>query len=143
MGLCKAIIIGHLGKDPEVRYTPDGLAVASFSVAATEKVKGQDRTEWFRVSAFGKLGEISGQYLSKGRQVYVEGRLRSNEYTDKEGNKRFSLELIANDIQMLGSKGDGQEMSAPKPSRPATRPDDDMPPSPMPSGGVGDDDIPF
>lgn len=143
MGLCKAVIIGHLGKDPEVRYTPDGLAVASFSVAATEKVKGQDRTEWFRVSAFGKLGEISGQYLSKGRQVYVEGRLRSNEYTDKEGNKRFSLELIANDIQMLGSKGDGQEMSAPKPSRPATRPDDDMPPSPMPSGGVGDDDIPF
>ena len=63
MGLCKAIIIGHLGKDPEVRYTPDGLAVASFSVAATEKVKGQDRTEWFRVSAFGKLGEICGQYL--------------------------------------------------------------------------------
>ncbi len=147
MGLCKAVIIGHLGRDPEVRYTPDGLAVANFSVAATEKVrvKGQenDRTEWFKVIAFGKLGEICGQYLSKGRQVYVEGRLQSSEYEDKEGNKRFSLEVIASQMQMLGSKGDGQEMSAPRPSRPATRPDDDMPPSPMPSGGVGDDDIPF
>jgi single-strand DNA-binding protein len=143
MGLCKAVLIGHLGKDPEMRYTPDGLAVANFSVAATEKIKGQDRTEWFRVTAFGKLGEICGQYLSKGKQVYVEGRLQSNEYTDKEGNKRFSLDVVASTIQMIGSKGDGQEMSAPRPSRPATRPDDDMPPSPMPSGGAGDDDIPF
>lgn len=144
MGLCKAVLIGHLGRDPEMRYTPDGLAVANFSVAATEKVKGQDRTEWFRVTAFGKLGEICGQYLSKGKQVYIEGRLQSNEFTDKEGNKRFGIDVIASTVQMLGSKGDGQDMSAPKPSRPATRPDDDMPSSSFaPPSGSGDDDIPF
>jgi single-strand DNA-binding protein len=146
-GLCKAVLIGHLGRDPEVRYTPDGLAVANFSVAASEKIKGQDKTEWFRVTAFGKLGEICGQYLSKGKQVYVEGRLQSNEYTDKDGNKRFSMDVIANTIQMLGSKGDTSDAPSVsrQPARPATRPDDDTTPTSMsaPTSEGPDEDIPF
>lgn len=108
-GLCKAVLIGHLGRDPEMRYTPDGLAIANFSVAATEKVKGENKTEWLKVTAFGKLGEICGQYLKKGSQVYIEGRLQSSEYTDKEGNKRFSMEVIASTINMLGSRGDAPD----------------------------------
>ncbi|HAO22962.1 MAG: hypothetical protein BWK80_38700 [Desulfobacteraceae bacterium IS3] len=151
-GLCKAVLIGHLGRDPEVRYTPDGLAVANFSLAASEKVKikgeFQEKTEWFKITAFGKLGEICGQYLSKGRQVYVEGRLQSSEYTDKEGNKRFSLEVVANTIQMLDSKGQAQDASSAsrQPARPATRPDDDdAAPNPMsaPTSEAPDEDIPF
>ncbi|MDM8535958.1 single-stranded DNA-binding protein [Desulfobacterales bacterium HSG17] len=109
MGMCKAVIIGHLGREPEVRYTPDGLAVTNFSVAATEKVKGVDQTQWFRVTAFGKLGEICGQYLTKGKQVYVEGRLQTNEWEDQEGKKRFGLELIANTMQMLGPRTEGPQ----------------------------------
>lgn len=107
-GLCKAVIIGHIGRDPEVRYTQGGMAITNFSVAATEKVKGQDKTEWFKVIAFGKLGEICGQYLSKGRQVYIEGRLQSSEWEDQQGNKRFSLEVVADTCQMLGTKSDNQ-----------------------------------
>jgi single-strand DNA-binding protein len=113
-GLCKAVLIGHLGRDPEVRYTPDGLAVTNFSMAATEKVKGEDRTQWFRITCFGRLGEVAGQYLSKGKQVYIEGRLQTNEWTDQEGNKRFSLEVIASQMQMLGTKGDSYD--APRPA---------------------------
>lgn len=127
MGLCKAVIIGHLGRDPEMRYNDGGLAIANFSVAATEKVKGQDRTEWFRVTAFGKLGEICGQYLSKGKQVYVEGRLQSNEYTDAEGNKRFGIDVIASVVQMLGGKSDSPKTETPTPSQPAKTGDDDIP----------------
>jgi single-strand DNA-binding protein len=108
-GLCKVCLIGHLGKDPEVKYTPEGLAIANFSLAATEKVKikgqNQDKTEWFKVVAFGKLGEICGQYLKKGKQVYIEGRLQSSEWTDQQGEKRFSLEVIAAQMVMLGSSG--------------------------------------
>ncbi|QTA78657.1 single-stranded DNA-binding protein, helix-destabilizing [Desulfonema limicola] len=105
-GMSKAVIIGHLGRDPEVRYTPDGLAVTNFSVAATEKIKGVDQTQWFKVTAFGKLGEICGQYLSKGRQVYIDGRLQTSEWEDQEGKKRFTLEVIASNMQMLGSRAD-------------------------------------
>lgn len=105
-GLCKAVLIGHLGRDPEVRYTQDGLAVTNFSMAATEKVKGEDRTQWFRITTFGRLAEVAGEYLSKGKQVYVEGRLQTSEWTDQDGNKRFSLEVIASNFQMLGTKGD-------------------------------------
>jgi len=149
-GLCKAVLIGHLGRDPEVRYTPDGLAIANFSVAVTEKVKGEDRTEWLRITAFGKLGEICGQYLSKGKQVYVEGRLQSREYTDKDGNKRFSMDVIANTVQMLGTKGDAPDAQSRQPARPATRPDDrpddeGTAPTPMsaPTSEAPDEDIPF
>lgn len=140
MGLCKAVIIGHLGRDPEVRYTPDGLAVANFSVAATEKVKGQDRTEWFRVTAFGKLAEICGEYLSKGRQVYIEGRLQSSEWEDRDGNKRFSLEVIASTMQMLGSKGGATYDTT---SRPPATSEESVNLDATPMVGEGDEDIPF
>lgn len=124
-GLCKAVLIGHLGKDPETRFSKDGLAITNFSLAATEKVKGEDKTQWFRITTFGKLAEICEKYLSKGRQVYVEGRIQTSEWEDKDGNKRFSLEVVANTMQMLGSKGD--------PSKPEAEID---------KSGKGDD-IPF
>lgn len=107
----KIILIGHLGRDQEMRYTPQGTAVSNFSIATSEKRKDrsgemQEITTWFRVSLWGKQAEAVGQYLTKGKQVYVEGRLRTEEFTDREGNKRISLEVTASDIQLLGSKGD-------------------------------------
>ena len=110
--LNKVQIIGRLGKDPEIRYTQGGQAVASFSVATDSKWTNksgekQEKTEWHRVKAWGKLGELAGEYLAKGRQVYVEGRLETSEYTDKEGVKKYSTEIVANDIQFLDSKGEG------------------------------------
>src|SRR5262245_65561876 len=108
----KIVIVGYLGRDPEIRYTPQGTAVCHFSVATTEKKKdrygeAQDVTTWFRVSAWGRQAEVANQYLAKGKQVYVEGRLRQEEYTDKEGNRRQSLEVTASDIQFLGARGEG------------------------------------
>jgi single-strand DNA-binding protein len=105
----KITIVGYLGKDPEIRHTPQGTAVCNFTVATTEKRKdrtgeAQDVTTWFRVSAWGRQAEIASQYLAKGRQVYVEGRLRQEEYTDKDGNRRQSLEVTATDIHFLGVK---------------------------------------
>ncbi len=114
----KIIIVGHLGRDQETRYTPQGTAVSNFSLATTERRKDksgeqQDITTWFRVSLWGKQAENIGQYLLKGRQVYVEGRLRTEEYTDRDGNKRMSLEVSATDVQLLGSKGEGPMGGAP------------------------------
>ncbi len=112
-GINKVIIIGRLGNDPEVRYTPSGSPVAKFSVATSEEWKDKntgekkERTEWHRITAWGKLGEICGEYLSKGRQVYVEGRLQTSSYDDKEGVKRYSTEIVASDVQFLGSKESG------------------------------------
>lgn len=134
-GLCKATLIGHLGRDPEVRYTPEGLAVANFSVAATEKVKGENRTQWFRITAFGKLGEICGEFLSKGKQVYIEGRLQTSEWEDREGNKRFTVEIIASQMQMLGTR----DSSAPD-SPPAGAGASEEAPA---NAETQDDDIPF
>ena len=114
-GVNKAIIVGNLGRDPEMRYTQDGRAIANFSVATTDswtdKNSGerQERTEWHRVVAFGRLAEIIGQYLSKGRQVYIEGRIQTREWEDKDGNRRWTTEIVANDMQMLGSRGPGGE----------------------------------
>ncbi|RLB96974.1 MAG: single-stranded DNA-binding protein, partial [Deltaproteobacteria bacterium] len=111
-GINKAIIVGRLGRDPEVRYTPDGTAVANFSVATSEEWKDKntgekrERTEWHRVVAFRRLGEICGEYLSKGRQVYVEGRIQTRDWEDKDGNKRYTTEIVANQMQMLGSRDD-------------------------------------
>ena len=106
----KAILIGNLGRDPEVRYTPSGTAVANFSVATTENWTNKDgekqsRTEWHRVVAWGRLGETCGEYLSKGSQVYIEGSIQTNEWEDKEGNKRQTTEIRAWRMQMLGSRG--------------------------------------
>lgn len=109
----KITILGHLGRDVETRFLPDGTAVASFSVATSEKKKdrsgeAQDVTTWFRVSAFGKLAELCGQYLAKGSLAYVEGRLSQNEYTDKDGNRRTSLEVRASEVQFLDRKPQGE-----------------------------------
>ncbi|MBC8024252.1 MAG: single-stranded DNA-binding protein, partial [Burkholderiales bacterium] len=108
----KVIIVGNLGRDPETRYMPDGGAITNISVATTDKWKDkngemQEKTEWHRVAFFGKLAEIAGEYLKKGRQVYVEGSLRTDKYTDKEGVEKFSTDIIANEMQMLGGPGGG------------------------------------
>jgi len=107
----KIIVIGHLGRDPEMRYTPNGQGVTSFSVASSRKYttsSGEQReeTEWFNCSAFGKLAEICNQYLTKGKQVYVDGRLSSRTYEGRDGQTRYSLDINVQDIQFLGQRGD-------------------------------------
>lgn len=115
--LNKVMIIGRLGKDPEVRYTTSGQNVASINVATdfkwTNKAgEKQEKTEWHRVKAWGKLGDLVAQYLAKGSQVCVEGRLETSEYTDKTGVKKWSTEIVADEIVFLGSKGDGAARGA-------------------------------
>jgi single-strand DNA-binding protein len=105
----KVILVGNLGRDPEVRYMPDGAAIANISVATTDQWKDkngekQERTEWHRVAFFGKLAEIAGEYLKKGSQVYVEGRLQTRKWQDKEGQDRYTTEIVADRMQMLGSR---------------------------------------
>jgi single-strand DNA-binding protein len=110
-GINKVILVGNLGADPEVRYTGSGTAIATLSVATaeqwTDKQSGQkqERTEWHRVKLFGRLAEIAGEYLKKGRQVYVEGSLRTDKYTGKDGVERYTTDIIASDLQMLGGGG--------------------------------------
>ena len=109
----KIIVIGNLGNDPEMRYTPSGQSVTSFNVASSRRYRTADgeqreETEWFRVSAFGRLSEICNQYLSRGRQVYVEGRLRGRSYADRDGQPRYSLDITANEVQFLGGRGDSE-----------------------------------
>ncbi len=116
-GVNKVILIGNLGSDPELRTTTGGASVASFTLATNESWTDRDgakqeRTEWHRIVAWAKLAEICGQYLSKGRQVYIEGRLTTRTWTDKNNIERKTTEIIARDMQMLGSRGDG----APRPS---------------------------
>ena len=109
-GINKVILIGRLGSDPEVRYTPSGVAVANFNIATSEEWKDKDtgekreRTEWHRIVVWRRLGEICGEYLSKGRQVYVEVRLQTRDWEDRDGNKRYTTEIVANDVQFLGSR---------------------------------------
>jgi single-strand DNA-binding protein len=110
-GLNKVILIGNLGRDPELRYTQSGQAVANFTLATNESWTNrngerEERTEWHRIVAWAKLAEICGEYLSKGKQVYVEGRLQTREWEDKEGNKRHTTEIKADKLLMLGSRGD-------------------------------------
>ncbi len=113
-GINKVIIVGNLGADPETRYTGSGTAITSLRIATseawTDKQSGekQERTEWHRVKLFGKLAEIAGEYLKKGRQVYIEGSLRTDKYTDKDGIERYSTDIIANEMQMLGGQGGGE-----------------------------------
>ena len=111
-GVNKVILIGNLGNDPEVRYTQGGQAVANFRIATTEQWTGKDgqqqeRTEWHNIVVWGKSAENCGKYLSRGRQVYVDGRLQTREWQDKEGQKRYTTEVVANDIQFLGGGGGG------------------------------------
>ncbi len=112
-GINKVIIVGTLGKDPEVRYSQSGSANTSISLATNEKWKDkngetQERTEWHRVKFFGKLAEIAGEYLKKGGQVYIEGSLRTEKYTDKQGVEKYSTDIIANEMQMLGGSPGGE-----------------------------------
>jgi len=149
----RAIVVGNLGKDPEVRYTQGGQPVANFTVATnekwTDKTSGQlqERTEWHRIVVWGKLAEICGEYLKKGRQAFIEGRLQTREWTDKEGKKQYSTEIVANNVQFIGARPDGAGTGAPAPgSNPAPQPANYGPPpgddqAPPPGGGA--DDIPF
>ena len=107
--LNKAILIGNLGGDPEVRYTQSGTAVANFTMATSERWKDkegqqQEQTEWHRIVAFARLGEICGEYLSKGSKVYIEGRIQTRSWDDKDGNKRYTTEIVAREMKMLDSK---------------------------------------
>ncbi len=111
-GVNKVILIGNLGGDPTVRYTPTGQAVANFNIATTERFTNktgekEERTEWHRIVAWGKLAEICQQYLKKGKQVYIEGRLQTRQWEDQQGQKRQSTEIVANNMQMLGRAGEG------------------------------------
>ena len=148
----KITIVGYLGRDPEIRYTPAGDAVCSFSVATTEKKKdGGDETTWFRITTWRRQAEVANQYLSKGKQVYIEGRLKQQEFTDRDGNKRTSLEVTATDFNFLGTRDDdgggGGGGSAPRPTpTSAGRPAASPPPSHDDDGGNAgpqDSDIPF
>ncbi|MBY0267197.1 MAG: single-stranded DNA-binding protein [Burkholderiales bacterium] len=109
----KVILVGNLGRDPEVRYMPSGDAMANLNLATTDSWKDkksgdkQEKTEWHRVVMFGKTAEIAGEYLKKGSQVYIEGRLQTRKWTDKEGQERYTTEIVADRMQMLGSRGGG------------------------------------
>src|SRR5210317_71015 len=147
-GVNKAIIVGTLGQDPEIRYTANGGAVANISVATNEswrdKATGeaQERTEWHRIVMFGKLAEIAQQYLKKGSQAYFEGRIQTRKWQDQQGNDRYSTEIVANEMQMLGSKagaGGGAPMESSNQSQPQSRPAA-AETAPMDDGF---DDIPF
>lgn len=154
-GVNKVILIGNLGNDPDIRYTASGAAVANISLATAESWRDKDsgeqqeRTEWHRIVFFGRLAEIVGEYLRKGSQVYVEGRLQTRKWQDKEGNDRYTTEIVANEMQMLGSRSSGSANydSAPQPAANNT-PEPQAAPSPAPSPGSSaaddfDDDIPF
>ena len=140
-GLNKVMLIGRLGRDPELRYTPSGLAIANFSVATSEEWKDKntgekkERTEWHRIVAFGKLGEICGQYLSKGKQVYVEGRLQTRSW-EKDGVTRYTTEIVASDMQFLGAKDSAST------AEPYTNSQEPNMPPPSVSQATNDD-IPF
>ena len=155
-GVNKAIILGSLGQDPDIRYTAGGAAVANISIATNEQWKDkesgemQERTEWHRVVFFGRLAEIVGEYLRKGSQVYVEGRIQTRKWQDKEGNDRYTTEIVANEMQMLGSKSGGTTASFDQsPQQQSTHHSSDIPgASPATSSEKNsnddfDDDIPF
>ncbi len=151
-GVNKVILIGHLGADPETKSMPSGMSVANLSLATSESYKDkqtnewQERTEWHRVALFGRLAEIAGEYLRKGSQVYIEGRLRTRKWQDKQGNDRYSTEIVANEMQMLGGRG-GAAGGAGAGASAEARPARSAAPEPAASGGERDtefdDDIPF
>jgi single-strand DNA-binding protein len=144
--LNKILLIGHLGKDPEIRYTPDGSPVATFSLATSENWTDkngsrQEHTEWHNIVAWNRLADLSKRFLSKGRQVYVEGRIRSREWNDRDGNKRRTTEVIATQIVLLGSRPQGAETAA-QPIEAAQRSAAE-PEQAFGDIGITDSDIPF
>jgi single-strand DNA-binding protein len=142
----KVILIGRLGKDPEVKYTPSGTPVAKFSLATDEVYKDrageqQRRTEWHNIVAWSKLAEICGEFLTKGKQVYIEGSIRSRQWEDQSGVKRTGYDIVARDMKMLGSKADSERApGGPPRGAAASEPAPDAPP---PSPEITDEDIPF
>jgi single-strand DNA-binding protein len=156
MSVNKAILVGRLGRDPETRFTGGGQAVANFSVATDHSYKDrngerQKKTEWHKIVAWGKLAEIVQKYLKKGSLIYIEGRIETREWQDKEGQKRYSTEIIANEMRMLGGRGDGAGAGGgPRPGGDDMEghhaPADDSYGGGAPSGGgpeISDEDIPF
>ncbi len=145
--LNKVTLIGRLGQDPEIRYTQSGSAVANATIATNDywtdkQGEKQERTEWHRVVFFNRLAEIAAEYLKKGSQVFIEGRIQTRKWEDKDGNERWTTEIVANEMQMLGSRGGGGTQGAP-------RDDSGAAPAPGGAGSSGfsdsefDDDIPF
>ena len=140
----KVILVGNLGKDPEIRHMPNGDPVANITIATSSKYKNKtgdmvEETEWHRITFFGKLAEIVSQYLKKGRPVYVEGRLKTRKYTDKDGVEKYATDIIANEMQMLGDRPQGDAPSEAPRQAPAPRT------APKSNSGFDDmdDDIPF
>ena len=142
MSVNKVILVGNLGKDPELRYTPSGTAVCTFSLATTDRFKNkqgeqQERTEWHNIVVWAGLAEICGKYLTKGKQIYIEGRIQNRSYDDRDGNKRYITEIVANEMQMLSRAGDqgggsgrpteSTEDYAHASQEPPFNPDDDIP----------------
>ena len=152
-GINKVILIGNLGSDPEVKYTPDGVPVANFSLATSESWNDrntgerQERTEWHRLVLWRKLAEIAGQYLKKGARIYVEGKLQTRSWDDQSGQKRYMTEVVVNDMQMLDSRGEGGSGGrdagySDRPSGGQNVGPAAQPAAPPPPGG-DDDDLPF
>ena len=141
MSFNKIILVGNLGRDPELRYTAQGTPVCSFSMATNERRKDrngemQDHTTWFRITLWNRLAETASQYLQKGKQVYIEGRLRVEEYVDRDGKPRHSLEVHATDMQFIGSRGD--DMPVERAASAGASPG-----GPSDQADLSDDDIPF
>ncbi len=137
----KAILIGNLGSDPELRYTASGTAVASFNIATTERYKDkngekQERTEWHTIVCWARLGELANEYLKKGRSVYIEGRIQTRNYEDKDGIKRYKTEIVCQQMQFLGGRGQGEQQSAPGGGSSSSAPSE-------PNLPADDDDLPF
>ena len=154
MSFNKIIVVGNLGRDPELRYTPQGTAVCDFSIATNEKRRDksgemQDVTTWFRVTTWGKQAENASKYLAKGKSVYIEGRLRLEEYTDRDGKTRHNLEVNASDMQFLSGGGGGENYSGGSSASTANEFsqandfDQDSSPAAAGTGAPNDDDIPF
>lgn len=144
MSFNKIILVGNLGRDPELRYTPQGTPVCSFTVATNEKRKDragemQDFTTWFRVTLWGRQAETASQYLTKGRPVYIEGRIRLEEWTDRDGKQRYTLEVHATDMQFIGGGRTDEAATAAAGGATRSAPTDQHPTEPE----LSDDDIPF
>lgn len=141
--------IGNIGRDPDLRYTASGKAVANFSIAVTEKYNGEDQTEWVNVVAWNKLAEVCGKYLHKGSPVYISGKMQTRKWEDKDGNTKYTTEIIAFQMQMLGSKGGGQPQQQPRYQAPPAQPSRQQAEIPHQPVGRGldhpedDDGIPF
>jgi single-strand DNA-binding protein len=142
MSVNKVILVGNLGQDPSLRYTASGTAVCNFSIATTESYKDKDgnrqeKTEWHSIVAWRQLAEICGKYLTKGKQIYIEGKLQTRKWQDGDGNDRYSTEVVADQMQMLGRAGEGQgqqqerpaqsQQASKHPEQPSFNPDDDIP----------------